>query len=252
MGLKRLIAVTPPAVVFATCAVASAAAPAPSTGGCPLPAFGPGATYRPQITPSDFSANVDNPWFPLPPGRALVYTGVKDRKPALDLVFPSTRTRVIDGVTTRVVEDRLYLGNRLAERTSDYYAQDRCGNVWYFGEDTAELDRHGKVTSREGSFHAGERSAQPGVFMQAEPALGLRFRQEWSPGQAEDTFRTIALSASATVPYGRFSGALRTAETTALEPRVLDNKLYARGIGELEERAVKGPRELLRLVEIVR
>jgi len=100
MGLKRLIAVTPPAVVFATCAVASAAAPAPSTGGCPLPAFGPGATYRPQITPSDFSANVDNPWFPLPPGRALVYTGVKDRKPALDVVFPSTRTRVIDGVRT--------------------------------------------------------------------------------------------------------------------------------------------------------
>jgi hypothetical protein len=68
-----------------------------------------------------------------------------------------------------VVEDRLFLSGKLEERTSDYYAQDRCGNVWYFGEDTAELDSHGRVIDTWGSFHAGIDGAQPGVLMQARP-----------------------------------------------------------------------------------
>jgi hypothetical protein len=219
--------------------------------GYPLPVFGPGAGYHPQIVPANFGPNVDNPWFPLTPGRTLVYTGTKDGKPALDLVAPTTRTKLIDGVTTRVVADRLYLDNRLVERTSDYYAQDSCGNVWYFGEDTAELDRRGHVKTREGSFHAGERGAQPGVFMQAQPQLGRRFRQEWYRGHAEDQFKAVDLHARVKVPFGRFSGALRTEESTRLEPNVLDNKLYAKGVGELAERSVKGAHEALRLVEII-
>src|SRR6185312_1996778 len=117
--------------------------------------------------------------------------GTKDGDPALDLVVPTTRTRRIDGVRTRVVEDRLYLHDVLRERTSDYYAQDRCGNVWYFGEDTAELDEHGHVVSTEGTFHAGVDGAQPGVFMQAHPQIGRRFRQEWYRGHAEDTFKVL-------------------------------------------------------------
>src|SRR3954447_13589332 len=131
------------------------AAAAADDGDCPLPVFGPGADYHPQISPASFSPNVTNPLFPLIPGTVLVYTGQKDNQKALDITTTTSRTRVIDGVTTRVVEDRLYLDNVLEERTSDYYAQDSCGNVWYFGEDTAELDENGHVTSTEGSFHAG-------------------------------------------------------------------------------------------------
>ncbi|MDQ1630065.1 MAG: hypothetical protein QOC80_37, partial [Frankiaceae bacterium] len=127
----------------------------------------------------------------------------------------TSRTRVVDGVRTRVVEDRLFLAGRLEERTSDDYAQDTCGNVWYFGEDTAVLDRQGRVTDRSGSFHAGVDGAQPGVFMQADPALNRRFRQEWSPGEAEDTFRVVDRSDAVAVPYGRFAAALKTEETTA-------------------------------------
>jgi hypothetical protein len=158
---------------------------------------------------------------------------------------------VIDGVTTRVVEDRLYLDNVLEERTSDYYAQDRCGNVWYFGEDTATLDEQGHVVSTEGSFHAGVKGAQPGVFMQAKPELGRKFRQEWFQGQAEDVFKVISLSSPITVPYGTFHHALRTAETSALEPDVLDNKYYVKGIGEVTEFSVKGPVEKLELIEVI-
>jgi hypothetical protein len=168
-----------------------------------------------------------------------VYTGVKEDGKALDVVTPSSRTRVIAGVTTRVVEDRLYLDNVLEERTSDYYAQDSCGNVWYFGEDTAELDANGTVVSTDGSWHAGVDGAQPGLIMQEEPTVGRRFRQEFLSGEAEDTFKVLSLSASVKVPAGAFAGAMRTRETTALEPGVLDNKYYVRGIGEVEEITVR-------------
>jgi len=218
---------------------------------CPLPTFGPGSAYHPQINRASFTPNVTNRLFPLRPGRTLVYTGTKDGKKALNLFTTTKRTRRIDGVTTRVVEDRLYLDNVLEERTSDYYAQDRCGNVWYFGEDTATLDKNGKVVSTYGSFHAGVNGAQPGVFMQAHPQVGLKFRQEWSPGHAEDMFSVISRSARFTVPLGSFRGALRTEESTDLEPAVLDNKYYVAGIGEIAELSVKGPKEALRLVEVI-
>jgi hypothetical protein len=139
----------------------------------------------------------------------------------------------------------------LEERTSDYYAQDRCGNVWYFGEDTATLDRHGNVVDTEGTWHAGVDGARPGVFMQAHPRLGRRFRQEWYRGHAEDVFKVVDRSAAVTVPYASFRHALRTAEWTALEPEALDDKFYVAGIGQVAEVSVRGPREALRLVEII-
>jgi hypothetical protein len=155
-------------------------APSSATGSaCHLPRFGPGRGYHPHINPADFSPDVTNRYFPLTPGRTLVSTGTKDGTKALDLFATTSRTRVIAGVRTRVVEDRLYLNNVLEERTSDHYAQDRCGNVWYFGEDTATLDRKGRVVDTEGTWHAGVDGAQPGVFMQAHPQLGRGFRQEW-------------------------------------------------------------------------
>jgi hypothetical protein len=154
-------------------------------------------------------------------------------------------------VRARVVEDRLYLDGVLAERTADYYAQDRCGNVWYFGEDTAELDRHGRVLNTDGSWHTGVHGAEPGVFMQSAPQLGRRFRQEWFAGQAEDTFRVVDFAARVSVPFGTFPSALRTEERTALEPGVLDAKYYVAGVGEVFEGSLSGPREVLRLVEII-
>lgn len=238
-------------VVFAivgTCLVPSAASAAPT---CKLTGFGSGSSYRPTIHPADFRPTVDNPLFPLEPGRTLVYTGTKDGKKAINLFAATSRTKVVDGVTTRVVEDRLFLNDVLEERTSDYYAQDKCGNVWYFGEDTAVLDDKGNVVTTEGSFHAGVDGAQPGVFMQASPEVGRDFRQEWYAGHAEDAFKALNLSASVRVPYGTFAHALKTEETTALEPEVVDNKYFVRGIGEVEEVSVKGSVEKLQLVDVI-
>jgi hypothetical protein len=218
---------------------------------CRLPGFGPGASYHPHIDPRHFGPKVNNPWFPLRPGTTYIYSGIKDGARAIDIFAPSHKTRIIDGVRTRVVNDRLLLNGVLSERTLDYYAQDRCGNVWYFGEDTADLDKFGHVISRDGSFRAGVHGAQPGVFMQAHPKLGRKFRQEWSPGNAEDQFAAISKHATAKVPYGTFHGALRTKETTALEPGVLDNKLYVRGVGEVLEVTLKGGDEKLALVDVL-
>lgn len=218
---------------------------------CALPVFGPGADYHPTIHPLNFGPDVTNRYFPLDPGRTYVYAGTKDGKKAINVFAPSRTTRVIDGVRTRVVNDRLYLNGVLEERTSDYYAQDRCGNVWYFGEDTATLDEAGHVVSTGGSFRAGVHGAQPGVYVQAQPQLGRKFRQEWSPGNAEDQFKALTKNASIAVPYGTFHHALRTQETTALEPAVVDNKYYVAGLGQVEEVAVKGPLEKLVLVDVL-
>ena len=107
--------------------VAAASSPLPATtarsASCPLPTFGPGDRYRPRIRPKDFSPDVTNPYFPLKPGRTLVYTGTKDGKKALNIVLTTSRTKVIDGVRTRIVEDRLYLDNVQEERTSEVKAK---------------------------------------------------------------------------------------------------------------------------------
>jgi hypothetical protein len=186
------------------------------------------------------SARVTNPWFPLKPGTMLVYRGVKDGKPARDVVIVRRAVATIDGVRCADVSDRLYLAGRLAERTTDWYAQDRDGNVWYFGEATAELDRAGKVVSREGSWQAGVAGALPGILMPAHPRVGQTGRQEYLKGHAEDHFGVVSLAAAVRVPFGAFRGALLTKEWTPLEPGVLDHKLYVRGIGTVRELTVRG------------
>jgi hypothetical protein len=242
-------------VIVAACAATAVSVPGmghASTASCLLPVFGPDSSYHPAIHPADFSADVASSWFPLRPGTTYLYTGTKDGKKALDVVQVSPATKKVDGVPTRVVNDRLFLAGALEERTADYYAQDKCGNVWYFGEDTATLDRHGHVTDRSGSFLAGVNGAQPGVYIQARPQAGRWFRQEWYRGQAEDRYRALSTSASIAVRYGRFRHSLRTEERTDLEPGVVDNKYYVRGLGVVKELTVRGGTEILQLVDVLR
>ena len=103
-GLGILTGLVLVAVAAIAAPATAASAPAPTHGrSCPLPVYGPGSSYRPRIDPAQFTSTVDNPWFPLQPGRTLVYTGVKDGKAAIDVVAPSRRIRVVDGVRTRIV-----------------------------------------------------------------------------------------------------------------------------------------------------
>ena len=202
--------------------------------------------------PANFVARVTNPWFPLAPGTTLVYRGVKDGKEARDVVIVTHRTKRIQGVLCTAVADRLYLAGRLEERTTDWYAQDKQGNVWYFGEATAELDRAGHVTSTEGSWQAGRNGAQAGIYMTAKPTVGQSRRQEYYKGQAEDHFAVVSVNAHVSVPYTTSNRALLTKEWTPLEPGTLDHKYYVRGIGNVKEVTVKGPTERNVLVSVQR
>jgi hypothetical protein len=199
-----------------------------------------------------FVAEIDNPWFPLHPGTTFVYRGMKDGESSRQVLRVTDRTKLIQGVRCTVLQDRLYLGGRLEERTIDWYAQDEAGNVWYFGEETAELDRHGRVTSTEGSWQAGVDGATAGIYMPAHPKVGQSFAQEHYAGHAEDHFRVVSLAAPVSVPYTTSKEALLTREWTPLEPGVIDHKLYVRGIGTVKEQAVKGGRELNVLVAVRR
>src|SRR5690348_4461245 len=190
-----------------------------------------------------FVRHVTNPWFPLKPGTTYTYVGEKDGASGRDVFTVTPRTKTINGVVCTEIDDRLYTHSRLSKRTKDWYAQDVHGNVWYFGEDTAELDKAGHVTSREGSWLDGVHGAQAGIFMTAHPKVGQTFRQEYYRGHAEDHFTVVSLAAQASVPYVSSKHALLTKEFTPLEPGVLDHKLYVRGIGEVKEETVKGGNE---------
>ena len=214
-------------------------------------AAGAGAS-SPTFVPANFVSRVDNPWFPLTPGTVYVYTGVKDGKPSRDVVTVTQAKRIIGGVAATEVKDLLYVEGRLEERTTDWYAQDRAGNVWYLGESTAELDKAGQVTNREGTWLTGRNGAQPGIYMPAHPVVGGTGRQEYLKGHAEDHFRVVSLGARASSPYVTNSRALLTEEWTPLEPGVLDHKLYVRGIGTVREQTVKGGVERNVLVSLHR
>src|SRR4249920_598988 len=102
-GFIRRPALATTAAAAAMLAVGGGIGGATGAASCELPTFGPGDAYLPQITPRDFSPNVTNPFFPLKPGRTLVYTGTKDGKKALNIVLTTSRTKVVDRVRTRVV-----------------------------------------------------------------------------------------------------------------------------------------------------
>jgi hypothetical protein len=206
------------------------------------------ALALPPFDPTNFVDRVDNPYLPLTPGSVYRYEGSKDGKRALDVVKITKAKKNIQGVNATVVSDRLYLNGKLEERTSDWYAQDKTGAVWYLGEDTAELDSHGKVKTTEGSWETGVNGARPGIFMPLHPRVGGGGLQEFYKGHAEDHFRVLSTRARVSTPFVSSTRALRTKEWTPLEPGVVTVKYYVRGIGPVMERDVKGGTESSHLV----
>jgi hypothetical protein len=177
--------------------------------------------------PADFSTKITNPYLPMRTGSRWVYrTGS-----ARDVVEVTDRTKLIaTGVEARVVHDVTSEHGTPTEVTDDYYAQDRKGNVWYLGESTATYE-HGKLKSTEGSFEAGVDGAQAGIVMPAHPKVGMRYRQEFYKGHAEDRGEIVSRNEHVKVPKGRYRHTLMTVETSPVEPDVLEAKFYARGVG---------------------
>ena len=194
--------------------------------------------YDPQIDPDDFVSGVTNKFFPLPVGQKRIYEAEDEEgKEHIEIEVLSEK-RTILGVTCTVVKDQVFLEDELIEDTLDFFAQDKDGNVWYFGEETAELE-DGAVVSIEGAWKAGEDGAKPGIVMKADPRVGDLYRQEFLLGEAEDTARVVALDQKVSVPAGNFEGCLETEEFTPLEPDAFEHKFYAPGVGTVLEVSVE-------------
>jgi hypothetical protein len=206
-----------------------------------------------QLDPAKFTTNIDNPYWPMKPGSRWVYRetdsdGARQRV----VVTVTRRTKLIaNGVTARVVHDVVTEDGKPVEVTDDWYAQDRAGNIWYLGEDTTEYE-NGKPVSKEGSFEAGVDGAEAGVIMPAHPRVGMRYRQEYYKGHAEDRARIFSLRERAEVPFGFFRQTLMTREENPLEPRVLEYKFYARGVGPVLAVSVSGGSDREELVRFRR
>jgi hypothetical protein len=184
---------------------------------------------QPVFNPANFEENqpIDNPYLPFKPGTTFLY---KTYLPGnvleqIDTVTVTDKTKQIDGVICTVVSDVVTdpKTHKIIENTQDYYAQDKAGNVWYFGE-----------KSTGGSWTAGKKGASPGIIQEAHPHIGDSYDEENAPSVAHDHGQVLSLTGSASVPFGTFNDNLLVVhETTVLEPGAAENKYYAAGVGEV-------------------
>jgi len=208
-----------------------------------------GEPYRPKIKPSEFSATVNHPYFTLTPGTTFTYRAQDREGTEINKVIVTNRTKEVMGVTTRVVWDRVWLNGRLIEETYDWYAQDRQGNVWYFGEDSKEYE-NGRAASTKGSWEAGVHGAQPGIAMPAKLTLGAPYRQEYKKGEAEDMGKIVSTKATVKVPYGSFGGCVKTEDWSALERGHVEHKLYSKEVGQVVLETENHDRKRVELIEV--
>jgi hypothetical protein len=219
--------------------------PTQPSGGAGEPALDPVTAtaelrYAPRFDPDNFVRVVDNPYFPLKPGTRFVYFGEEDGEAEKNVTVVTHDRKEILGISAIVILDQVFVHGELKEKTFDWYAQDRNGNVWYLGEDTKEFE-DGKVVSTEGSWQAGVDGAVAGIIMPAHPQVGQHYQQEFFEGEAEDEARVVAVGLDINVPYGSFHNCLRTQEFTGLEPGVVEAKFYCPNVGFVKARGLEGP-----------
>ncbi len=230
-------------------AIGVTGAGAVTAGGVALPQGGEVVT----LDPSDFSVKIDNPYWPMKPGTRWTYRETDSDGAVRRVVVRVTREtkEMADGITARLVRDTVTEDGKLVEDTWDYYAQDKAGNVWYLGERTGEYE-NGKLVSSRGSFEAGVDGAQPGIALPAKPRVGLRYRQEYYKGVAEDRGSIFSLTERAEVPAGYYPHVVMTRDVNPLEPKSLEYKFYARGVGPVLAVGVSGTSDREELVTVTR
>ena len=202
------------------------------------PAVGAAVEYNPPFNAANFVPQITNKYFTLVPGKKLTYikkglTGTE----RIELVVLK-ETKKVMGVDTVVVRDRVWVDDKLKEDTQDWYAQDKDGNVWYFGEAVANY-KDGKLNNYIGSWEAGVDGAKPGIIMAANPRVGMTYQQEHAKGKAEDMGTIIATGKRVKVPFGEFNDCVQVRDWSRIERLANEYKYYCSGVGfaVLEEAA---------------
>jgi hypothetical protein len=187
------------------------------------------AEYNPVINPADFVDEVTNKYFALKPGRKFTYRNSAGTE-RIEIAVTRERKKIM-GVTTVVVRATEWKNNVLKEDTRDWYAQDKDGNVWYFGE---AVDNYvdGKLSNHTGSWQAGVDGAKPGIIMLARPKVGDTYRQEYYKGHAEDMGTVVALGKKVTTTAGTFDDCLQVRDWSRIET-ASEHKYYCPAIGFL-------------------
>ena len=176
-----------------------------------------------------------NPYFVLEPGYVLQLED-GDEKLVITVL---AETKTVDGVETRVVEERQSKKGVMEEVARNYFAMSkRTNSVFYFGEDVDEY-KDGKIASHEGSWVAGVSGAKFGLMMPGVPLVHARYYQEQAPKVAMDRAEIVSVTDSLKTPAGAFTQVLKTLETTPLEPLVRETKYYAPGVGLIQDGSLK-------------
>jgi len=192
--------------------------------------------YNPVIKPSNFShsTSITNPYFPLKPGTTFIYEGNTADGLERDEFQVTRKTHTFLGVKCVEVHDKVSVDGELTEDTLDWFAQDKAGNVWYFGEESKQLE-DGIVIGIEGSWQAGVDGAKPGIVMEANPQVGDVYRQEYKISDAEDMAEVIPPHPEQTISvHGKtYKKVLVTHEFSGLEPSANERKFYMPGVGNV-------------------
>jgi len=200
------------------------------------------AAQEDAVFTTDFAAERDaltatgkNAYFVLEPGVQLVLEDGDERL----VITVLNETKKVDGVQTRIVEERETKGGALVEVSRNFFAiSQRSGNVYYFGEEV-DIYKDGKITSHEGAWLAGEKGAKFGLMIPAVPLLGARYHQEVAPEVAMDRAEIVGVAENARTAAGDFKNCLKIKESTPLEPGHIEHKLYAPGIGLIQDASLK-------------
>ena len=242
MMLRRSVIASPAVLALAAVGLAAAVSISP-------PSWVLHGPYSPTIDPANFVSRIDNRYFPLVPGTAFHYRGYSGDTAQTDDMVVTHRTKTILGVTCTVVRDSVSEHGKAVERTFDWYAQDKGGNVWYLGEDSLEL-KNGHLVRASDSWQAGVDGAKPGIIIEGHPKPGDVYRQEYyPPGGALDQALVLPAHPAVVVPSGTYERSLVTVEWSPVEPQ-LEKKWYSAGIGEIQEQVVRGGHERFQLVAV--
>jgi hypothetical protein len=235
----RLYLVAPAIAIAFAIATIAAASPA-----------GPSGSTTLAVNPSDFSTTIDNPLFPLSTLGPKVFEGEEVDPDTGEIITQRLESRVlpdtinVGGVDVLVLEEKAYANGELIEVALDYFAQASDGTVYYFGEDVDNYI-NGVIDNHDGTWHAGEAGAEPGIIMPAVPIVGLEFAQEIAPGVAEDRAMVVALDLTISTAAGDFTGCVEFDDWNPLEPPiVIENKFYCPGVGLVRVDAPDGFEDL--------
>ncbi len=229
----------PPACVLTLLTLGACAALTRSIGAVP---DGQRAQPWMQSFPVDvkeLATDGENPYFILKPDYQLTLEGKEGRKLTQLVITVLPETVNVGGVATRVIEERESSGGQLVEVSRNFFAiHPRTKDVYYFGEDV-DIYKNGKLDGHEGAWRHGSGNAHFGLMMPGMPTLGLRHYQEMAPKVAMDRMEIVSLSETSTTPAGVFDRCLKARETTPLELFAREYKVYAPGIGIVEDGPLK-------------